>query len=59
MDSKDNIPLLFSQGLEGLVAQDAGVGNENMDASKLLQSDLHDLLGVFSRANSSSSFASG
>lgn len=52
MNSENNIPLLLSHGLERLVAEDTGIGYENMHATELLQSDLYNFVAIFRRANS-------
>ena len=56
--SKHNIPLLRSQSQERLVAQDTSISDQDMNTTKLLQSDLHDLVTILGRADGCSSFAS-
>ena len=34
VDSNDSIPLLLGHGGEGLVAEDTGVGDKNMDSAE-------------------------
>lgn len=59
MDGKNEIPLLLGQSQEGLVAQDTSIGDEDVDATEFLDSNLDNLFALFSGADSSSGLASG
>lgn len=48
MNGENEIPFLFRHRLEGFVTDDTGIGNEYMDAAELFQSNLNDLVSIFS-----------
>lgn len=59
MYSQNEIPFLFRHGLERFIAQDTGIGDQNVYTAELLQSDLDDSITILGRANSGGSFSSG
>ena len=59
MNSQNEIPLLLSHRLEGLVPQNTGVSNKDMDTAELLQGRLYNSFTIFRRANNSCRLSSG
>lgn len=58
VDSKNSIPLSLGHGLEGLVAEDTCIGNQDVDTAELLKSNGDNLLAVLSRADGGSGLSS-
>ena len=57
VNGDDSIPLSLGHGLEGLVTEDASVGDQDMHAAELLKGNSNDLLAVLSRAHGGGSLA--
>jgi hypothetical protein len=48
MNGKNEIPFLFCHSLERFVADDTSICDKHMDGAELFQSNLNDLVAIFS-----------